>query len=102
MKAEERQKQQAAMAAKCSRHTKGQGGIAKKVRIDVNTSTGGCSEAAVKQSSARQSKRSGEPKMHLRPVVQVVVVKRRSILINVRFAFELTMMTFWMELEKTG
>ena len=59
VKAKERQKRQAAMAAKRSRKTTGQGGIAKKARIDVNTSTGGCSEAAVKQSSARQSKRSG-------------------------------------------
>jgi len=58
-KAKERQKRQAAMAAKCSKQTTGQRGIAKKVCIDVNTSTGGCSEAVVKQSSARQSKRSG-------------------------------------------
>ena len=47
------------MAAKHSRQTKGQGGIAKKARIDVNTSTGGCRKAAVKQSSASQSKKSG-------------------------------------------
>ena len=57
--AKARQKRQAAMAAKCSKQTTGQRGIAKKVCIDVNTSTGGCSEAVVKQSSARQSKRSG-------------------------------------------
>ena len=59
-KAKERQKRQAAMAAKCSNQTTGQrGGIAQTVCIDINTSTGGCSEAVVKQSSARQSKRSG-------------------------------------------
>ena len=58
-KAKERQKRQAAMAAKCSKQTTGQRGIAKKVCIDVNITTGGCSEAVVKQSSARQSKRSG-------------------------------------------
>ena len=59
VKAKERQKRQPPMAAKCSKQTTGQRGIAKKVCIDVNTSTGGCSEAVVKQSSARQSKRSG-------------------------------------------
>ena len=59
VKAEERQKQQAAMAAKHSKQTTGQKGIAKKAHIDVNTSTGGCSEAVVKQSSTRQLKTSG-------------------------------------------
>ena len=58
-KAEERQKRQVAMAVKRSKQTTGQRRIAKKARLDVNASTSGCSEAVVKQSSARQSKRSG-------------------------------------------
>ena len=58
-KAEERQKRQVAMAAKRSKQTTGQRRIVKKALLDVNASTSGCSEAVVKQSSARQSKRSG-------------------------------------------
>lgn len=55
-KAEERHKRQAVMAAKHSKQPTAQRQITKNARIDVNTS---CSAAVMKQSGARQLKRSG-------------------------------------------